>query len=93
MLWFNENIINEEAEIKVEHPYALSKYLGERAVLHWNKVYKLPINVIRIFNAYGPRVRTTGAYGAVFEFFKQRLKNKPLTVVGDGKQKRDLYCH
>ena len=71
----NENIINEEAEIKVEHPYALSKYLGERAVLHWNKVYKLPINVIRIFNAYGPRVRTTGAYGAVFGvFFKQRLK-------------------
>ena len=87
----NENIINEEAEIKVEHPYALSKYLGERAVLHWNKVYKLPINVIRIFNAYGPRVRTTGAYGAVFGvFFKQRLKNKPLTVVGDGKQKRDF---
>ena len=51
----------------------------------------MPINVIRIFNAYGPRVRTTGAYGAVFGvFFKQRLKNKPLTVVGDGKQKRDF---
>ena len=39
------------------------------AVLHWNKVYNLPINVIRIFNAYGPRVRTTGAYGAVFGVF------------------------
>lgn len=87
----NENIINENEEIKVEHPYALSKYLGEKAVMHWNKVYKLPVNVIRIFNAYGPRVRTTGAYGAVFGvFFKQKLKNKPLTVVGDGKQTRDF---
>jgi UDP-glucose 4-epimerase len=87
----NENIINENEKIKVEHPYALSKYLGEKAVMHWNKVYKLPVNAIRIFNAYGPRVRTTGAYGAVFGvFFKQKLKNKPLTVVGDGKQTRDF---
>ena len=53
----------------LEHPYALSKYLGERAAFHWNKVYGLPVNSIRIFNAYGPRVRTTGAYGAVIGVF------------------------
>ena len=46
---------------------------------------------IRIFNAYGTRVRTTGAYGAVFGvFFKQRLAGKPYTVVGDGTQTRDF---
>ena len=39
-----------------EYPYALSKYQGEQAVLHWHKVYRLPVNSIRIFNAYGPRV-------------------------------------
>jgi UDP-glucose 4-epimerase len=51
----------------------------------------LPVNSIRIFNAYGPRVRTTGAYGAVFGvFFKQKLENKPFTVVGNGNQKRDF---
>ena len=83
--------INEKEKIRLEHPYALSKYLGEMAVLHWNKVYNLPINVIRIFNAYGPRVRTTGAYGAVFGvFFKQKLSRKPLTIVGNGKQTRDF---
>ena len=65
----NAKKINKKEKIRLEHPYALSKYLGEMAVLHWNKVYNLPINVIRIFNAYGPRVRTTGAYGAVFGVF------------------------
>jgi UDP-glucose 4-epimerase len=54
-------------------------------------VYNLPVNVIRIFNAYGPRTRTTGAYGAVFGvFLKQKLANKPFTVVGDGTQTRDF---
>ena len=73
------------------YPYALSKYLGEQTCFHWNKVYKLPVNSICIFNAYGPRVRTTGVYGAVFGvFFKQKLENKPLTVVGDGEQSRDF---
>jgi UDP-glucose 4-epimerase len=49
------------------------------------------VNSIRIFNAYGTRVRTTGTYGAVFGvFFKQKLEGKPFTVVGDGTQKRDF---
>jgi UDP-glucose 4-epimerase len=81
----------EDAPIRTEYPYALSKYLGECAVLHWGQVYKLPVNSIRIFNAYGPRVRTTGVYGAVFGvFLAQRLKGLPLTVVGDGTQRRDF---
>ena len=74
-----------------QYPYALSKYQGEQAALHWYKVYGLPVNSVRIFNAYGPRVRTTGAYGAVFGvFFKQKLAGKPFTVVGDGTQTRDF---
>jgi UDP-glucose 4-epimerase len=82
---------SESAPIKPEYPYALSKYLGEEAVLHWSDVYRLPAVSIRIFNAYGPRVRTTGVYGAVFGvFLAQKLKGKPLTVVGDGTQRRDF---
>jgi UDP-glucose 4-epimerase len=81
----------EDHPIAPQHPYALSKYLGEQAVLHWHNVYRLPANSIRIFNAYGPRVRTTGAYGAVFGvFFKQKLAGKPFTVIGDGQQRRDF---
>lgn len=84
----------ENHQISPEYPYALSKYMGEQACFHWNKIYGLPVNAIRIFNAYGTRVKTTGAYGAVFGvFFKQKLAGKPYTVVGDGTQTRDfLYA-
>jgi UDP-glucose 4-epimerase len=84
----------EDHPIAPQYPYALSKYLGEQAVFHWHKVYRLPVNAIRIFNAYGTRVRTTGVYGAVFGvFLKQKLAGKPFTVVGDGTQRRDfLYA-
>jgi UDP-glucose 4-epimerase len=82
---------SETAEIRTEYPYALSKYMGEEAVLHWGRVYHLPVNAVRIFNAYGLRSRTTGAYGAVFGvFLAQKLAGKPLTVVGDGTQTRDF---
>ena len=81
----------EAAPIRPEYPYALSKYLGESAALHWAQVYRLPVISIRMFNVYGPRVRTTGAYGAVFGvFLAQKLHGKPFTVVGDGSQRRDF---
>lgn len=81
----------ESSPISPQYPYALSKYLGEQAVLHWGQVYRLPVVSIRIFNAYGPRSRTTGAYGAVFGvFLAQKLAGKPFTVVGDGTQRRDF---
>ncbi len=77
--------------IAPQYPYALSKYQGEQAAFHWHRVYKLPVNSIRIFNAYGTRSRTSGAYGAVFGvFLRQKLAGKPYTVVGDGSQRRDF---
>lgn len=84
----------EDHPIAPQYPYALSKYQGEQACFHWHLVYRLPVNSIRIFNAYGTRSRTSGAYGAVFGvFLKQKLEGKPFTVVGDGAQSRDfLYA-
>lgn len=81
----------EDAEMRPEYPYALSKYLGEELVLHWGKVYKVPVISLRLFNVYGPRARTSGTYGAVFGvFLAQKLAGKPLTIVGDGEQTRDF---
>jgi len=82
---------DENHPIAPQYPYALSKYQGEQAAFHWHTVYKLPVNSVCIFNAYGPRVRTTGVYGAVFGvFLRQKLAGKPFTVVGDGNQTRDF---
>jgi UDP-glucose 4-epimerase len=82
---------DEAHPIDTKYPYALSKFQGEQAALHWHQIYKLPVNSIRIFNAYGTRSRTSGAYGAVFGvFLKQKLMGQPLTVVGDGSQTRDF---
>jgi UDP-glucose 4-epimerase len=81
----------ETAAIKPEYPYALSKWLGECAALHWGQVYRLPVNSLRMFNVYGPRARTTGVYGAVFGvFLAQKIQGHPFTVVGDGTQTRDF---
>jgi UDP-glucose 4-epimerase len=82
---------DENHPISPQYPYALSKYQGEQAAFHWHRVYGLPVNSVRIFNAYGRRSRTSGAYGAVFGvFLKQKLAGRPFTVVGDGTQTRDF---
>ena len=82
---------SENHPIDLQHPYALSKYLGEQACLNYANSYKIPVNSIRIFNAYGTRSKTSGAYGAVFGvFLKQILSKAPLTIVGDGNQSRDF---
>ncbi len=89
-----ETPTDESHPIDPQYPYALSKYLGEQSAFHWHQAYGLPVNAIRIFNAYGTRSRTSGAYGAVFGvFLRQKLAGKPFTVVGDGTQSRDfLYA-
>jgi len=81
----------ESAPINPMYPYALTKRMGEELILHWASLYEIPSISLRLFNVYGPRSRTNGTYGAVFGvFLAQILANKPLTVVGDGKQSRDF---
>jgi UDP-glucose 4-epimerase len=81
----------EEAPIKPQHPYALTKHMGEELVLNWARIYKLKALSLRLFNVFGPRSRTNGAYGAVFGvFLAQKIAGKPFTVVGDGTQSRDF---
>ena len=82
---------DEKNKISTEYPYALTKYLGENLLAHWSKVYKISTISLRLFNVYGIRSRTTGAYGAMFGvFLAQKINNKPLTIVGSGNQSRDF---
>jgi UDP-glucose 4-epimerase len=81
----------ETSEIKPQYPYAFTKWAAEQAVIHWGKVYNLPVVSLRLFNVFGTRSRTSGTYGAVFGvFLAQKLAGKPLTIVGDGSQTRDF---
>ena len=82
---------SEDAPIRPQYPYAMTKYMGEELVMHWAQVYQLPAVSLRMFNVYGPRARTSGTYGAVFGvFLAQLLADQPLTIVGDGEQTRDF---
>jgi UDP-glucose 4-epimerase len=81
----------EEAEMRPQYPYALSKYLGEQVFFHWLNLYGMHGLSLRFFNVYGPRARTNGSYGAVLGvFLGQKKADMPLTIVGDGNQTRDF---
>ena len=81
----------EDSKIDCRYPYALTKRLAEEMVLHWARLYRFECASLRLFNVFGPRARTRGAYGAVLGvFMAQARAGKPITVVGDGTQKRDF---
>ena len=82
---------SEKEKIDPRYPYALTKRIGEELILHYSKIYNLKAISLRLFNVYGTKSRTSGTYGAMFGvFLKQKIESKPLTVVGDGNQKRDF---
>ena len=82
---------SEKDEIKTQHPYGLTKYLGEELIMRYANLFNMPNISFRFFNVYGPRLNTSGQYSAVFgNFLKQKKTKKPLTVVGNGKQTRDF---
>jgi UDP-glucose 4-epimerase len=83
--------ISEDAPIRHEYPYGLTKYLGEQIVLHWAKAYAMSNVSLRLFNVFGPRMNEAGGYGSVLAvFLAQRRRSQPLTITGDGSQSRDF---
>ena len=82
---------SEKEKIDIKHPYGLTKFLGEQLVLKYATNFNMPNISFRFFNVYGPRLNMSGQYSAVFgNFLKQKKNNKPLTIVGDGKQTWDF---
>jgi nucleoside-diphosphate-sugar epimerase len=67
--------------------YSCSKAIDEFLALAYHKEKHLPIVIVRLFNTVGPR--QTGQYGMVVpRFVQQALAGIPLTVYGDGRQRR-----
>lgn len=72
-------------------PYGAQKLIGEIYCRNFYKTYGLRTTSLRYFNVYGERQLLEGAYCLVVgKFAKQRLNNEPMTIRGDGGQKRDF---
>lgn len=83
--------LKEDVPASPKNPYALFKYMGEEMCHLFYKLYGLPTVCLRYFNVYGERQSTVGAYATVIgKFLKMKKDSQPLTIVGDGNQKRDF---
>jgi UDP-glucose 4-epimerase len=73
------------------NPYSVSKVAGEKLCKMYTNLYELPTIIFRYFNVYGERAPKTGQYAPVIGIFlRQYAAEQALTIVGDGKQRRDF---
>ena len=72
-------------------PYGAQKYYGEVMCKMFSEVYGLETVSLRYFNIYGERQNVGGAYAMVIGIFVDQLLNgKPMTIRGNGEQRRDF---
>ena len=73
------------------NPYSVSKIAGEKLCKMYTDLFDLPTVVFRYFNVYGERAPRKGQYAPVIGIFqRQKEAGEPLTIVGDGEQRRDF---
>lgn len=81
----------EDNEPNPLSPYAHSKLWGEEMCKFYNDELGLQTIILRYFNVYGDRQPDNGPYATILSKFEEQYMNDlPLTVVGDGKQRRDF---
>ena len=74
-----------------DSPYAMYKYLGEEVCKLYRKSYNVNVEIARFYNVYGPGESLDLEYGNVIGIWREQTKqNIPLTIVGDGEQRRDF---
>ena len=82
---------HEEQPDDCLNPYSVSKVAAEKICKMYTDLYGLKTVIFRYFNVYGERSPTAGQYAPVIGIFlKQKNDNQPLTIVGDGQQRRDF---
>jgi UDP-glucose 4-epimerase len=88
--------MNASPNVETQHddclnPYSVSKVNGEKLCKMYTSLYGLPTICFRYFNVYGERQPLRGQYAPVIGIFlRQRTAGEPLTIVGDGNQRRDF---
>lgn len=74
-----------------QSPYASYKHMGEEILKMYKKVYGLKAEIARFYNVYGPNEIVDGDWAAVIGIWRRQVRdNKPITIVGDGEQRRDF---
>ncbi len=74
-----------------DSPYAMYKFLGEEICRLYKKSFNLNVEISRFYNVYGPGENIDKKFGNVLGIWtSQIMKNEPVTIVGDGNQKRDF---
>lgn len=87
----NKLPFEEDDPVNPISPYATQKYYGEVCCRMFANIFNIETVSLRYFNVYGERQSLDGAYALVMcAFAKQRLLNQPLTIRGDGEQRRDF---
>ena len=86
-----ESYLGNVNPIGIRGCYDEAKRFAEALTMAYHRIHKLDTRIVRIFNTYGPRMRKNDGR-VVPNFINQALKNKPLTVYGDGNQTRS-FCY
>ena len=74
-----------------QSPYAFTKHLGEEICKLYRNTYGCDIEVARFYNVYGPKEILDSEYAAVIGIWRNQVANLlPITIVGDGEQRRDF---
>ena len=87
--------MNESPNVETQpddclNPYSVSKVAGEKLCKMYTDLYGLKTIVFRYFNVFGERAPRKGQYAPVTGIFlRQKAAGEPLTIVGDGEQRRD----
>ena len=73
------------------NPYTFTKWQNEHLLELYNKIFELPTSICRFYNVYGEHQANEGSYCNVLGIFERLYsEKKPLTITGDGEQRRDF---
>ena len=87
----NEPPLQEDMKTDCLNPYSASKVGAETLCQMYHRLHGLRTITLRYFNVYGPRQPLKGIYAPVIGLFEeQKKRGEPLTIVGDGEQRRDF---